>query len=454
MAERIWDPDPELNDEAERERANYRLHQDQVDATWTVPPPEQPWPVLDPAARHGLAGEVIENVAPHTESDPVAVLLQYLIMTGNAIGRGPYHRVEGDRHHLNLFGLLVGKSAKARKGTSFGRVRQILEPAASDWLHQRLVSGLSSGEGLIWKVRDELKGPVKTGKGENVKYVETVIDPGVPDKRLLVIESEFARTMMVIRRDGNTLSPVVRDAWDRGALAILTKNSPAQATGAHISIIGHITTDELRRNLDSTALTNGFANRFLFACVQRANLLPFGGSLDPQTVLELAARTRRTIEGGSRQQHIDFDEAAAALWAEGYAELSKDQPGLFGAVTARAEPQTIRLATLYAVLDGAPAIGLPHLRAALALWRYCSDSARYIFGDLLGDVVADDILRLLRSCAPAGMSRTELYNAFGRNRSGENIGSALALLLRYRKARPTMKGGNGAGRPVEIWTAL
>src|SRR5215469_1212858 len=105
--------------------------------------------------------------------------------------------------------------------------------------------------------------PVKTGKGENVKYVETVIDPGVADKRLLVIESEFARTMMVIRRDGNTLSPVIRDAWDRGALAILTKNSPAQATGAHISIIGHITTDELRRNLDSTALTNGFANRFL-----------------------------------------------------------------------------------------------------------------------------------------------------------------------------------------------
>ena len=52
------------------------------------------------------------------------------------------------------------------------------------------------------------------------------------------------------------------------------------------------------------------------------------------------------------------------------------------------------------------------------------------------------------------MSRTELYNAFGRNRSGENIGSALALLLRYGRARPTMKGGNGAGRPVEIWTAL
>jgi hypothetical protein len=448
LHENFWDANADLKAEAEHERAKYD------DAGWSAPLVEFPWPQLDQAALYGLAGEVVEAVAPHTESDRVAVLIQYLIMCGNAIGRGPYHRVEGDRHHLNFFGLLVGATAKARKGTSLGRVRQILEPAASDWLHQRVVSGLSSGEGLIWRVRDELKGPVKTGKGENVKYIETVIDPGVDDKRLLVIEAEFARTMMVIRRDGNTLSPVVRDAWDRGTLAILTKANPAQATGAHISIIGHITTDELRRNLDSTALTNGFANRFLFACVRRTNLLPFGGKLDPQVVLELAARTHQAIEAATQQQHIDFDEAAAALWAQGYAQLSEDQPGLFGAVTARAEPQTMRLATLYAVLDGSPAIALPHLQAALALWRYCLDSARYIFGDALGDVLADEILRLLRSCAPAGMSRTEISNAFGRNRSGENIGSALALLLRHGKARPTMKGGNGAGRPVEIWAAL
>ena len=37
--------------------------------------------------------------------------------------------------------------------------------------------------------------------------------------------------------------------------------SPAKATDAHISVIGHITTDELRRSLTRTEAANGFANR-------------------------------------------------------------------------------------------------------------------------------------------------------------------------------------------------
>ena len=57
--------------------------------------------------------------------------------------------------------------------------------------------------------------------------VET--DPGVPDKRLMIVESEFAGTLTVARRDGNILSRVLRDGWDRGDLATLTKSSPARA---------------------------------------------------------------------------------------------------------------------------------------------------------------------------------------------------------------------------------
>jgi hypothetical protein len=452
MAERIWDSEPGLKAEADKERQRY---DDSFDEEGWVPPQiEPPWPVLDAAALHGLAGEVVGAIAPHSESDPAALLAQFLVMAGNAAGRNAYHQVEGDQHHLNLFTLVIGKTAKARKGTSLGRIRQVLEPADSDWLHQRVLSGLSSGEGLIYQVRDEIKERVKTGKGEDSKYVETVKDPGVDDKRLLIIEAEFARTMAAARRDGNTLSAIVRDAWDRGNLGTLTKNSPTKATGAHISIIGHITIDELRRTLDSTALTNGFANRFLLVCAQRTQLLPFGGRLDPKVVLALAACARQVFDAvGGQQRRIDFDEAAAALWEESYPELSKDEPGLYGAITARSEAQTIRLATIYAVLDRSAVIRSSHLRAALALWRYCADSARYIFGDTIGDPLADELLRLIRSRAPAGVSRSEMSEHLGRNQSSASIGRALADLLKFGKAKPVRKGGNGAGRPVELWVA-
>ena len=75
-------------------------------------------------------------------------------------------------------------------------------------------------------------------------------------------ESEFASVLRVSGRDGNTLSPVMRNAWDSGNLRILTKNNPVQASEAHISIIGHITRDELLRYMDNTEAANGFANRF------------------------------------------------------------------------------------------------------------------------------------------------------------------------------------------------
>jgi hypothetical protein len=128
---------------------------------------------------------------------------------------------------------------------------------------------LSSGEGVIWEVRDQIIKMAKEGKGAGASLVEEVVDHGVPDKRLLVIESEFSGALRVMQREGNILSRVLRDAWDRGDLATMTKNSPARATGAGISIVGHITAAELRECLDRTDMANGFANRFLFACVRR-----------------------------------------------------------------------------------------------------------------------------------------------------------------------------------------
>jgi hypothetical protein len=185
--------------------------------------------------------------------------------------------------------------------------------------------------------------------------------------------------------------------------------------------------------------------------VRRARLLPFGGALDPQIVLGLAGQIHFAIEGARQLSCLAFDPSAAELWESVYGDLSEGQPGLFGAATARGDAQVVRLATLYAALDRASAITPTHLEAALALWRYCSDSVRYLFGDALGDPIADEILRALRMVAPDGMSRTEIRELFDRNRSSERIGAALGLLTRHGLVRCKIKGGNGAGRPATIW---
>jgi hypothetical protein len=392
------------------------------------------------AAFHGLAGELVAAVRPHTEADDAALLLQFLAAFGNSIGRGPYVRVEGDRHGPVVWPVLVGDTAKARKGTSFSRVREVFEAADPEWLEQRRANGLSSGEGLVWAIRDPIM-EIDRKTGEPMEA-----DPGVRDKRLLVVESEFANVLRQTERSGNTLSATLRDAWDGIDLRTLTKNNAARASRPHVTVVGHITAEEIRRYLTTTEAGNGFANRFLFVCVRRARLLPFGGGRVEWR--GIPARVAAAIQRAREVGEVSWTEDARAVWRDAYPDLSNGEPGMLGAVTARMEAQALRLALIYALLDGADAIAGPHLRAALAVVAYCRASARHVFGDATGDPVADTIADALQA-APAGLTRTEIHALFGRNATAHAIERALAAL----KARGMAESSTTptGGRPTETW---
>src|SRR5690606_12739622 len=175
------------------------------------------WPdAMAREAFHGLPDEYGRLVDPHTEADPAGLLAQFLVAMGNVIGRGPHFVAEGSKHHLNLFAALVGTTAKGRKGTSWAHTGNIAAAVDETW-KDRVVHGLSSGEGLIWAVRDPItqRQPVKE-KGRLTGYVDVETDAGVEDKRLLVVEGEFATALRVLGREGNTLSAGVRYPWGNG----------------------------------------------------------------------------------------------------------------------------------------------------------------------------------------------------------------------------------------------
>jgi len=102
-------------------------------------------------------------------------------------------------------------------------------------------------------------------------------------------------------------------------------------------------------------------------------------------------------------------------------------------------------------MDCASVVSEQHLRAALAVWKYAKDSARFIFGDSLGDPMADELLGALRS-QHDGMTRTQISNHFGRNRGAREIGRALGVLLEHGLARSQHAISAEGGR-VEIWHA-
>src|SRR5687768_8593269 len=139
----------------------------------------------------------------------------------------------------------------------------------------------------------------------------------------MVIEEEFAELLSVMKRDGNNVSAVLRQAWDHGNLSPMTKNQRMSATDAHISILAHITRDELLARLDSTTMVNGFANRFLWLAVRRARLLPWGGGLTDSSLGHYAGELQNAITFARSIGQMGFDPEARELWEVIYTKLSE-----------------------------------------------------------------------------------------------------------------------------------
>lgn len=413
--------------------------------------PVDPWPVMAEAAYHGLTGEVVRLISPHTEADPVSLAASFLSEFGTMLNRMPHLILDGSYHPLLVWPVLVGQSSKSRKGSAGNRINTLFKMAAPEWTRGECRGTLSSGEGLTAAVRDpeyrevQLKDKDRRPIGETVREL---VDSGVEDKRLFLVQSEFGTVLRVMGRDGNSLSGVLRDAWDGQDLAPMTKGNPIKATEPHIGIVGHVTKDELLMNLSKTEASNGLGNRFLWLLVRRSQELPLSSSPEAQDMEDLASRLGKALTNGRTIGKISMTLEAKDAWVAGYHDLSADRPGLAGALLGRAEAYTMRLAALYAVLDGQRDIGLVHLQAACAFWNYVETSTMLIFGDALGDPLADTILAALRS--RASLSDTEISALFSRHTDTQRLGQAKTRLLSLGLAHFDTIETNG--RPRVIWS--
>ena len=263
----------------------------------------------------------------------------------------------------------------------------------------------------------------------------------------LIVETELASTLKVLERQGNTLSPVIRNAWDGTTLSTLTRNARLKATGAQ-RLADRAHHDRGAATPPDREAASGFGNRFLWVCVRRSKLLPEGATVPQHELNELSRRLRSSLDHALRAGAVERDKEARALWADTYERLTRGHGGLVGALTTGAEAQVTRLSLLYALLDGADAIRAEHLRSALAVWDYAERSVLHIFGDSTGNPEADAILRALQA-TPSGLTRTEISNLFGRNVPAARIDRALTELL--ERSLAFFEKESTGGRPGERW---
>ena len=383
-------------------------------------------PILGDDALHGLPGEVVRTIDPYSEADPAAVLATFLTVFGCYVGPSP-RIIAGGVQTARLHTLIVGRSAKARKGSSAFPVLQVFEEVDRDWCDLQIIGGFGSGEAVI-----------------------NAADGG--DPRVLVREEEFAKILAVAARQGATITQLLRGAWDSGKLERRLAGLTQVVTGAHVSMLGHVTVGEFLDKLAGTDVSGGTVNRQLLIAAGRSKRISRGASLPDEEVRRLAKLTREAVDEARHIGVMRYTADGGALWDAMYEHLAADDPpGQLGDAIARAEPQVLRLSLTYAAADGAREIGVPHLSAAWAVWEYARATAASIFPSRATSGDEQQLLEALVKAGDAGMTADERRNVFSRHRTSDQLARMLDTLVGLGCIRvgkvPT------DGRPIELAVA-
>ncbi len=387
------------------------------------------WPILEGLER-SLAfddplGAYVSAFEEMTEADPIAIYFQLLVAFGNLLGRTAHGYLDNTPQFGNLFLCVVGSTSLARKGTSLERARALIRGLDPEWEAHQNFRGMSTGEGLIELIRDD-RTDSATG----------AVTMGVKDKRALWTEIEFGATLSVMNREGNSLSGILRGAFDGGSLASSSKNRPVRVTGSHVSLIGHSTIHCLRKLLAEDR-GNGFANRFIWCCCRRRGELAFPPRILDAQLKPFRQKISEALDwvgyewgpcndraGQPLGEPLAFDAGARKLWPVIYHELLQVDPGPFGEIVVRGPTLVFRMSLLKAVLDCSRKITPTHLAGARELWKYAEASARFMFG-ARAESASNVLAQKIAEAGPEGLTRREIRRRIFPRKTADEVQNIL-----------------------------
>ncbi|WP_287600775.1 hypothetical protein [Thiothrix sp.] len=421
-----------------------RLHDNTAHHTIEVEEVPSEFPVPDSGCYYGIAGRFAQEACAQSEADPVGVLMHLLTWAGAYFGNRAVLRLGDVEAPPRLF-CVTASSAGGGKGTAAAPVRKLMRDYVDVQLRRMGLSPalyrdgpMSSGEGLAWAVRD----PADTEDEDG-----NPTDKGIPDKRLMILEEEFAAVLQAARREGNTVSAAIRRFWDTGNFSPLTKNNRVTVTDAHVCFVAHITYEELVKRLEQSEYATALASRILWVCVRRPKIVAIPESIPVERMLNYADEIAKAIQFSSETNELNLTSEALTVWSTLAISLAKANTPM----SERSRMQVLRIACIFALLDCTAQVEAHHLRAAAHLWDYCLGSVAYIFeGEQNED--ANKILAALRK--HGGLTTTQIrINVFQQNIKSATMNTLLkSLETQGRIRRSTRHRNDGrSGKPATVF---
>lgn len=448
-AETKFEPDPVVVDEATGEVVRTsrptRLERVYAEDVELALPAVQAFPAdPDPIAFEGLAGDAIRSLKPLTSASEVGMLVTLLAAWGGVYGTTTtYH---GEQPSV-LFGVLIGETGRARKGTTTSAVWNALTYALTSSMAIPLSSarwdGMASGEALI-RILAEAKGS----------------DPHKPVHGLIV-EEEFERLLKRMRSSDtyqSTLDVYLRAAFDGRALQHITAAKSLRVLPPYgVSILGNVTRETLRQNVTPDMARSGFANRFLWTPIREREVSVSGS--DPWRFtreLDLELQVARDTWSGIRE--LAADKPAIDLLND-YGRHLRSLLGLSGAMSARLHVIAARVALVHASIDRAASVDLSRVDRAIALTEYARAGLTWSFRDDVGDDDANVLYSACLAAVPQGLSTRQAQAVIGRSgrfmKARDLLIEAGLITVTNRATNSTQTvtnpdGRQSGGRPAKI----
>ena len=423
-----------------------------------------PRPVLPAIALHGQLGRMAEAACSNSEAVPASVAIHILARFASTLGRTAYIEIGDHRRHLRMFSLIVGPTAKGRKGTSSEMPNRLFEAVERNLYPYGLLpleklTALSTGEGLIQKVRD----PYSWTTGDKEHN-----DPGVSDKRLLCDISEFAGVLAQGRREGATLSTVLRDAFDGVVMTTPSATAFRRASGTHICVVGSVPETEIEKSLNDIEKTNGFANRFPMFYSARTKIVPSPKPTDPMLMAQFAQHVSSALWEASNVGLVEMDDDARSLWETTLYRQIEDRsyPELIASLLGRRSLHTMIFAALIALFDRKSKIDADHLLAADAWMEYWEQTVLFVFSTaesnekaIKDKALQDRLVKMIDEMGGVKVNHsalaTKATNKYqSRDVKAVDVKRAMDALQRESPPRIHTETVTTAGRPANRYTLI